>query len=427
MTPDEEDDGRLLLLPLRGDEGLPPGPSRVDVAAVMATGRRRVRVRRLIGAGCAAAAVLAVAAAVPVAADALRRPGPPVAQPAPATGGPTAAPTGERPAGAAAAPTSCAVDELPPGPGADEATASAVDPSGRHIVGRDYRRGTAFGALTWQDGRPVPVDLSGVDQQLAAVNSAGAAVGSSYLRSVQRAWHYLDGRVTRLGAQTAATALAIGDSGLVAGARMTAPESTSPVPVIWRSPAEAAVDLERPGRRWFGYAVAVAPDDAVVGWLSTKTVETSRGYLWDSTGELTALPLPTVDGRQADGFEPVSAGERWVTGRAFLLDENGFTWRYVRYDRTTGRFAPYPAEIPYARGGNAAGWLVGNVIEPMGMKAAPARDGGPTLFTEAGRLRLPEAAGMREHFPAGVSADGRVIVGQALADGRLKALVWRCR
>jgi hypothetical protein len=417
MTTDEEDYGRVVLTPLREDVAIPAGPSRVDVAEAIVLGRRRIRVRRLIGAGCAAVAVLVAAAALPVAADALRRTGPPVARPAPS-------PTPSIEAGPAAdpgprVPTTCTVRVLPAPDKAGLGVATGVDPTGRLVLGRTYVRGVVRGVVVWTDEHPRYVDVPGIDQRLVAANSAGAVVGESLVKGVLRAWQYEGGQVRRLDAQTAATATAINESGVVVGARMTQPDGVDPVPVMWPTTDAAAVDLARPGRNWFGRAVGVSRDGTVVGALSTSGAELARGYLWSPWGELTAIPLPVLDGERADGFTPISIGDRWVTGRAFFMTaakREGVGWRYVRYDLTTRQFHPYPDNGAYLAAGNADGWLVG----------AGSGDN-PVLVTDAGRLDLPLVGGLREYLANGLSADGRVIVGQAYDGALAQGLIWRCR
>jgi hypothetical protein len=414
MNTDEEEYARRVLTPLREDAEAPPGPSTVDVAEVMVRGRRRVRVRRLLGAGCAAATVLVIGAAVPIGAAVLRERT--AASPEqPAAPGVTASPA-PTPSGPPA-PTGCTVARLTDPKRTGRSIVTGIDPTGRLILGRIYPGGDRHQVLIWGDGVPVLVTVPGLDQSLTDVNSSGMAVGISFYSKGVRGWVYRAGKVTRLTGRSAVTPLATGESGLIVGSRTIAKDGYSVVPVIWRSPDEPAEDLSRPGPTWYGQAVDVAPDGTVIGLLSQREHQHSRGFLWTPDGARRQLPLPVLDGERADGFAPVSLGDRWVSGVAYydFPGGSGFSLRPVRYDRSTGEFQGLSGGL-FPEAGNARGWLVG-----QGMAK------GPSLLTDTGALDLPVVPRLNDHRATGVSDDGRVIVGQAFDKERVQALVWHCR
>lgn len=93
-------------------------------------------------------------------------------------------PAGPRSADFGPAPRKCTVHRLPTPPGVTMALAFAGDPSGHYLVGRTYRLvsgGMDMVPALWRDGGLTTVPMKGADPMLWAVNSAGAAVGSSFL------------------------------------------------------------------------------------------------------------------------------------------------------------------------------------------------------------------------------------------------------
>jgi hypothetical protein len=429
---DEEDYGRSLLTPLRDEREVPLGPSTVDVAAAVARGRRRVRVRRAIGAGCAAAVVAAAVASVPVGAAMVRDGGLPApAGPSVTPASPTPAPTGPVP------PTACTVSRLTPDSGG--AAATGVDPAGGQVLGRMRVAGARHVGLIWKNGHLAKVEFPGTDQTLVAANSSGTAIGTGYVDGERRGWVLLDGKAERLRAKTAIIPTAIGEDGTIVGYRFVEPDESRSQPVIWRGPRAVAEDLPVPGKGWYGRAVAIGADGTVLGSVTDVPYERSRGYLWRPDGTVRELPLPDYDGRPAGGFTPVALGDRWITGYVYsvltmdakeLADAKNAEAKgmprteppgrsrpmLAMYDRATGRFRLFRDLRMIVESGNAAGWVVGQT-----------HDGRPMLLSDAGGLRLPTAKGLRDHMATGLSDDGRLIVGHAWRDGRVYALVWNCR
>jgi hypothetical protein len=439
---DEEEYGRRLLTPLREEQETPLGPSTIDVAAVVARGRRRVRVRRVVGAGCAVAVVAAVMTTVPVGAAMLRdRSLPAPAGPAATPAAPSPSPSGPAP------PTACSVRRL--APDLDGAAATGVDPTGRQVLGRVRAGGSARHlGLIWKNGTMDKVEIPGTDQAITAANAAGAAIAVGYVNGDRRGWVFVDGKIERLLAKTPTIPQAIAEDGTVVGYRFAGPDESLSFPVIWRVPRAGSEDLPLPPAVRFGRAVDIGPDGTVLGAVTDGPYERSRGYLWRPDGTLSQLPLPEIDGKPASGFMPLALGERWITGYAFpalamdVTDPHGVkgaeeakqadargamgkpgTVPPLRlapvpalYDRTTGRFRLFPDVQMIIESGNARGWVVGQTF-----------DGKPMLLSETGPLRLPTLNDLDDHVATGLSDDGRVIVGHAWRGGRTYALVWSCR
>jgi hypothetical protein len=411
---DEEEYGRRLLTPLRDEQEAPLGPSTIDVAAAIARGRRRVRVRRVIGAGCAVAVAAAVMTTVPVGAAMLRD----GSLPAPA--GPAATPASPAPSPSGPAPpTACSVRRL--APELDGTAATGVDPTGRQVLGHRRAGGARRVGLIWKNGTMDTVELPGTDQAFTAANASGAAIAIGYVDGDRRGWVFVDGKVERLLAKTPTIPQAIGEDGTVVGYRLAGPDESLAFPVIWRVPRAGPEDLPLPPTVRFGRAVDIGPDGTVLGSVTDGPYERSRGFLWRPDGTLHQLPLPEIDGGPASGFTPIALGERWITGYAFsalaadVTDPHGAAVAAL-YDRTTGRFRLFPDVQMIIESGNAHGWVVGRTF-----------DGTPMLLSDAGPLRLPTSNGLDEHVATGLSDDGRVIVGHAWRGGRTYALVWHCR
>jgi hypothetical protein len=430
---DEEEYGRRLLTPLRDEDETPLGPSTIDVAAVIARGRRRVRVRRVIGAGCAAAVAAAVVTTVPVGAAMLRD------RSLPAPVGPAATPASSTPAVTGPVPpTACTVQRL--APDLDGVAATAVDPTGRQVLGRTRAGGGArHMGLIWKNGIMGKVEIPGTDQEITAANASGTAIVSGYVNGNRRGWVFRDGKVVRLQAKTPIVPRAIGEDGTIVGYRFVGLDESLSLPVIWRGPHGGPEDLPLPPDGRFGRAVDIGADGTVLGSVTAGPYEHSRGYLWRPDGTGRELPLPEIDGRPAAGFTPIALGERWITGYVYsqlVTDVNGVKDAEARrakggpvtvspgrlspvpalYDRTTGRFRQFPDVEMIIESGNAQGWVVGQTF-----------DGHPLLLSQTGPLRLPTSKNLENHVATGLSDDGRVVVGHAWRGERVYALVWNCR
>jgi hypothetical protein len=417
------DDYAITLLRRLDDE--PGGPSRVDLGRAMAEGKRRRRVRRVAGAGGAAALTVAMLAAVPVVMQTVRDPEPTTAlevasAPAP-TGSSTVAPDASATPEAASvepaeAPKKCRLEPLPIPDGVPMSLVTGMDPTGQIVLGRSYpnRAEGSYPVLLWASGRPRVVDLPGSDQSLVDATSKGVAVGSSWGDDGPRPFVVVDGEAVQLPGVRNGEAVAINESGQIAGTR----DGTQPV--LWPSGSDEPVELPLPDSHPRGTAVDIDEDGTVIGTVIDRDGSgQERAYRWapDGTGEL--LPLPTFKGQRAYSFRPQSIRNGWVTGLAGLdADQTEGHTIPVRLHLFSGRFVDFPNLSLWPQAGNAQGWVVGSA------------DGLAGLLTDDGLLRLPVFAKPQSptsNLAVVVSDDGRTIGGQGdNADGNPQALLWRC-
>lgn len=186
------------------------------------------------------------------------------------------------------------------------------------------------------------VPISGDDASWHDVNSAGDAVGGSFVtHDTSASWAYLGGEVVRLpGADTEATA--INDHGLIAGLR-NVNDLTNTVPVVWRSADRPAEDLPMPGGASGGKAVDVADDGTIVGMVAETSQTVGTGYLWQPDGRYRKIPLAVVGGRQVTEFWTNSVHGSVVDGKAFWYDPDGsYRFGWATFDIRTGAFTLLP-------------------------------------------------------------------------------------
>nr|MDT0657838.1 hypothetical protein [Micromonospora sp. DSM 115978] len=426
------DEYAITLLRRLDDE--PGGPSRVDLLRAIAEGRRRRKVRRIAGAGGAAALTVAMLAAVPVLMNTGQAPehaagSATSAHPAP-TGAATAS-SGTASPGAPATYGGARAEAVPPPRkcgaillevpgGVSMSLVTGMDPTGRVILGRSYPAGGdgSYPMLIWRDGKPAEVKVPGDDQILSDADSTGVAVGWGYLDGGSRAFVVRDGRTSELLGGKSGQAVAINEAGRIAGTL------DGSQPVVWPSESDRPVTLALPKVTWSGEAVDIDEDGTVVAAvLGVNGDDQVRAYLWTSDGSGRLLPLPTVQGKPAVSFRPLSVRNGWVTGLAAMTA--GGTDQAtvpVRYNLATGTFVDFPDLALGPRAGNAQGWVVGSTDA-----------GHAGLLTDSGLLLLPDFAKPREstsNLALAVSDDGRTIVGQAEArdgSGQPRAMVWRCQ
>lgn len=411
-------EGVQLLAPLRD---LPTGDVRVDLAAAVARGRRRYWTLRALqssaAAGVATAVVIGVVALVGGwSADTRPEPN--------ASGtGPVSTPT--VPAVLAGPPSSCEVTRLSGPSGSTWAYATAVDPTGRFIVGREYLAGGQPQAVLWDGGVPRSIPVPGDDPSPEAVNSSGVAVGLSLLDGTEVAWVYVDGAVKLLRGGNAATL--VGETGRIVGYRH---DGVAKVTLVWDTPESDPVDLAVPGPGWRASVNSIAPDGTVVGSVAPPNDDTGlrdEGYLWHPDGTATRLPLPSVPGRTVTGFAPYVLEPDSIVGIvAFETPDGHGDYRLVRVDRQTGIATEYPEAAHRVRPHgpfNQRGWYAGSVgIGP---------DTKPAVASPAGRLDLPVDPDLTEQAAIGISDDGSIIVGRGFEASenvyRVHALVWHCQ
>jgi hypothetical protein len=301
----------------------------------------------------------------------------------------------------------CTVERLAlPSPGA-YTLLFAMDPSGRHVVGRTRNTGDDLDLVIWTDGQPRRVDLPGDSYQIPEdVNPAGVAVGTTTFgelggRMELKAWQYRDGTATTL---PLTEAFGVSDDGVVVG---TADQR----PALWRPGAAAPTPLATST----GEAHDITPDgQAIVGMVGSGS--SLRPYVWSADGTPRELPLPTIDGRPALGAGASSVTGEWVSGFAT-------TWQSdrglpVRWNLRTGEVTAFPR---YDLGGAAV----------SGVGVLSARQdrqvvllGGPRTLT---LRRLGDDTAVPDTAEA-ISPDGRRVVGNAASAraGGTAPVVWRC-
>ncbi|MEV7623608.1 hypothetical protein [Actinoplanes sp. NPDC089786] len=364
----------------------PVPPLDVDLGRAMATGRRRVRVRRTVAvAGTAAFTTLAVA--VGVMAGTREKPAPPS----------LGAPPG----------LSCRVSALPLPPGETQGGALAVDPSGRYAVGAvagSEETGEQGKALLWDNGRLRVLDVPGFAPTPLAVSSTGVVVGGVTRDHRLHAWAYVGGKVVNLADDgEGATANGVNGRGDMVGV-VNRPGDISHA-VMWPAGRPEAVhSLSAPG---VAGATAISEAGVVVGFAD------SRPYVWDSAFKA-GRPLPALSGGSEGGVLGLAGG--WVVGTSGPGDRP-VVWNLAR-DRVEPVTAIKPAAV------TTTGTLVGT--SAAAGSAPPYRDA--SILVGGKARELPHLTERRDtDEAAGVSADGRVIVGrQATGAGAETPLLWRC-
>jgi hypothetical protein len=268
--------------------------------------------------------------------------------------------------------------------------------------------------LIWDNRQPRVVAIQGQDQLLNDVNTAGVAVGTSFLGDLTAAWVYRDSAVTRLRGGVA-EANGINDSGVIVGA-------VDEQPARWRSSGDQPEKLALPGPGWTGYAAGVDEDGTIVGRLSNGSAEI--GYLWSPDGSGRQLPVPQLRGKPATVYTADAIRNGWVQGWV-ALDEG--PTRYtgaVRWNLRTGEVDSDTFQ-GHAESVNRHGWMVGSIYPQ-----------GPGFIADGTVVELPRPAGITPStgqgrtgtIPYTISDDGRTLAGQVdLAEIQPAAVVWSCR
>lgn len=404
---------------LRALDDEPHTPSTVDVTRAIADGRRRRRVRRAAAYGVASAATALVLVGASVAVGAMRAPArhDQTIGTAPATAATTVPPPPSAdpvPKDAPAAPAKCVIAQLKVPDGRAQALVTAADPTGRIIAGRSYpNRGTSgdYHVIVWVDRQPKIVDIPGDDQAINDINTAGVAVGLSFVGNGPAAWLYRDGKVSRLPGGDGAEAYAINDANVAVGSRDRRP-------IVWRSLDQPPIELPLPDGATNGEARDIDEDGTIVGYIEVNNSE--RPYVWTSSGGRELAPPPGMPADRGDGRGMLRAyGIRngYVTGIAAVGAAGNSA---VRWDLRTGEARVYPQFFIRASMANRLGWQVGTDTQGRGL-----------LVTDTRSVVLPDLVlhkpGELKNIPETVSDDGKVIAGQS--DDKndvIHAVVWTC-
>ena len=400
-----------LLAELR-DRDVPPLD--VDLDRAMTTGRRRVRVRRAAVAGLAAATGLLAVAGVLVTLDPAPGPAPDTAAgtaTGPATGPATGGARGTDPPVAGGLPA-CTVKALAVPAGAPHVSATAVDPSGRYVVGyaaASEETGEQGAALLWDAGTVRNLNVPGFAAAASAVNSAGTVAGTVTRDHDLVAWVYRDGQVTTLPTLDGrpSSVSGINERGDIVGIVYLANDVTTAV--LWPADRPGTVrPLAAPGAAG---AVALAADGTVVGFVA------GRPYLWqpDGTGRDLPVPAGAVITRALD-----VAGD-WAIGVASEA-MGPESQPAVRWNFRDGRMEKLPPVTPAA---------VTNDGVVIGTAALPGPDrphtGAVRVDGNGAIAALPHVDARRNTgFAIAATPDGRVIVGGESADESTTPVRWDC-
>jgi hypothetical protein len=368
-----DDDVRSMLA------AVDPPVTHLQVDGVLASGRRRARVRRHARVGATAAAV-AVLAAVPFALGALR--GQPADPFRPAAGA-----GGISDAAASARIASCRSSALPMPAGVTSAGITGADPTGRYVVGSSNDRAaageTSLHAIVWDNARPQVIPVTGDSVTAVAVNSAGVVAGQGDRADAAHtgfAWIFRDGAVTELApppGYASAVAEAINANDDVVGVATKAGGAVS-VAVLWPGGGPAARVLAAPES---AFAAGIADDGTVVGMLAGK----HGAYVWNANGAGHLLPDP--DGLAGGGALAIRGD--WVVGFA-----------NVGANASAPAQGATPPRTVSGGDGSAGGTLLVNAVRWN------LRTGAVTRFVNLGSL-------------GGVNARGDAVVSQAPGTARI--------
>ena len=377
-----------------------PSPG-LEVDALMPGLRRRAARRRIVrtGSGAALAVTLVAAASMLI----------PGTNPGEGNG-----------PGPAAGGSRCAGTELPAPAGLSGVGATAIDPSGRYVVGNDrsapMRTDPETGKMSdvqfvkpvlWTDERPEALPMPAASVWAADVNASGtvAAVGSDdhHWRSVIR---YTKGVAetmrTPAGSWIIDRDLRIGEDGdiLVNARKAESLESDIGEVWLWKAGSAAADRLPLPALSW---GAGLTTDGDVAGFTYARPYsEAVLPYVWDEQGEGRALAVPAG---QSASVRAVRGD--WVLGH--LLPSRTVQWWNLR----TGATGTWDAgDTAYAI--NSEGWIISR---------EQLQRAGTTVT-----LRAPED---EEFMLSGLSDTGVVAGSVLISDGGDASkpggtLLWRC-
>jgi len=276
---------------------------------------------------------------------------------------------------------------------------TGIDPSGRYVIGRAGTTDTPV-AVRWTGGAP---EVLATGFTPVSVNSAGVVAGFtgplSHDSRRQRPAVYLGTRLVLLpvpGGAVGGYAYSVNARGDVLGGATLA--DGSPAAVMWHTAGSIAIAATLSGN---AYGEALTDNGVLVGFTPD-----GRPVRWAPDGTVTTMPLPGG----AAGATVLSAAGDWATGvldRAGKGDPGPADVVSLRWNLKTGsvqRLAGFTARAVSASG-TVAGLSATN-------RPAYWRNGRVTI------LPGPTSAG-RQGSIGGITADGQVIAGNALAPNML--------
>jgi len=384
--------------------------SSLQMDALVRAGRRRAFRRRSAQTAGGAALVTGVLLAVPLI---LTKSGPPPAVHT-GTGSTTPAPAATGSVGR------CRMTELPVPAGMTDASALAVDPTGRYIVGNDVVK-QDFRPILWTDGQPKALPVIGKSVQATAVNAGGVVVGVVEDPKQEYVFRYENGASTRLhtppGSWHVYPHPAINAAGdIIINAEPSGNiEGKDSIILLWKAGSTTAVRLPVPTE---ANAFDITDDGTIVGAMYTDG-HAKTPYAWDQQGNGRKLELPA--GQTGSVY---AAEGNWATGGLWPSLKPAL-WNLQTGELTTpatqGPTAATEREAKLKEPGpgnavNASGWIV---VGPT-LYGSVLRDGA------AVELEAPSGQGGSAHD---VSNTG-LVVGQAIARGddgeNLGPRLWRC-
>jgi hypothetical protein len=369
--------------------------SRADIERAMADGAARRRRRAIVSGGAGIGALVAVAALTVTVVQVVA---PDSAGPD-GTNGPTDTATGSADVTTGPPEAACAVEPLRLPPGAQRVLLSAVDPSGRYVVG--HAGGDAV--IRWTDGTPSIV--GGPDIVVRDVNRAGTMVG---WRGRDKIVLYRDGVWHDLG--VSGEPWAINDRGDIVGAD---PQGRL---VVWpagrvnqpRVLAGATTDIKVS-------FYDIADDGSVAAPASDN-----RPHVWAPDGTVRDLPLPAGVTRatvtRLNGDWAIGVGNRGAVqgndGKPISVDVS------LRWRLDTGTVEALPI--------GGSDMIVD--VTPQGVAVFNGVNRPVTLIAPDGtQVHLPKPGDEPRTLVAGISDDGRTVAGDAYGIGAESIpYVWHC-
>ncbi|WP_329107245.1 hypothetical protein OG792_03460 [Micromonospora sp. NBC_01699] len=434
-----DDESARSLLGMLADD-VPP-PSRVDIGALVRTGRRRARRRRLAGVAATVLVTVGAVAVVPVVVDVANRSG----QERPVVTGGAAQP--EEPP---LQPAVCTPHQLPlPGPAVSSEVLGG-DPSGRYLVGMATDKLGQSYVVRWDRGQLTTLKVPIYQPAHLVVNARGDVAGDGYLRETKRttAWVYRDDQFTQLptGGGVPVAVVGINERGDVLGTIQGGTVAPSPHPsdipagkfartygtrpVIW--PASSVDDvraLANPPGASIVSVVGIDDDGTAVGTSTAKPVTIfgnqsadllnvgARGLVWAPDGTVRELAAPPGYGPEV-AIQSIRNG--WVIGSYRSPSDGTVT---ARWNLRTGDVRPL--SLKFVTSVNRYGWVGGYVIDASGGFAQ-------ALATDERTLVLPLAEGFDRSRPTAIKvliSDNGQQIGSVLEHGGRgtpAAFRWSC-
>lgn len=309
-------------------------PTRLEVEALVAAGRRRVFRRRSWQA--AGGVALATGALVAVPTMVIGDPAPPP----PPVAGPTTP----------VQPKTCRDSALPVPAGVTGASATGVDPSGRYIIGHHFK-GQNFQPLMWTDGVPRKLPLEAPSMQLSSINANGEAAGLAEGPDLQYAFRYENGRYTRLSTPPGKSYVyaypvmnAAGD--IVINAKPPGESaSKNSVALLYRAGASTPVTVSLPPG---SLVYDITDDGTIVG--SVKNGSAKSAYAWDRNGH--GRKLESVPGHDSIAY---AAEGDWATGGLWPASGEAIP---ARWNLRTGRLTQLTTAEGPGLALNGEGWVL---------------------------------------------------------------------